>query len=794
MFYNAKEEDLKISTGNVHYITFGKGNKPLVMIPGLRLSNIEGGARPVAWFYRMFAKDYKVYMFDRKDNIKDPVTIHDLAEDTADAMKALGIENAYIFGASQGGSIAQDLAIHHPELVKKMVLGVTLSRPNPTVEKSINLWIDMAKNKGLGAVAEDYTYRGFSESYLKKNKMFIPLSLKMQKFMDKDRFIALARAVLTVDTYDKLDEIKCPVLVLAGGQDKIASRAASVEIAEKLGCDHYIYEELGHEAYSESGDFNRRIYEFFEKENVKPVLVKNKNNAEKATPIEFWKKNALASFKYAEGKQQRVFLGPMISIFGFEDAGDEQKEAARLICDYVRGFKAKALLGLDDVYRECYYTWDTYRYRSEPWGYSLVCKNIVSTCEDTEDKRRLLILCTIDSDGYVRQDGVNYLSELKGSLPFLLLRLNDWVDEIKDAAYLASKKRINEADLEELVYSLPVLDKVKNSYRRREEVILEISESIGEKIIEKNNEFDYSSFKDYEQFAKNAFYKFLYNNNSYSKQQLLNMLSLTTGKYDSMMIISTIIHHFGITEEDFLKYKASGNTFIRKLAIKRWISDYGLWDGAEESLMDKSAGIRNLIQFYLRKENFDITRFYLDHLQSDDKRVAIKGLGETSGKEIVDHLIPFLDSDNVITVRTTLASIGRILKEEGTEYYLRFLNSDNMLLVYEACQQSLKWGVYHGEKILRDRYLKTDDDRKGFYYLLLMFKEPFWRSLPFYLSIYGRIPGKHQIILEKAINKRPMYSRISNDLKAEILAAIENNKKYLPESLINDIKFDMEHL
>ena len=44
-------------------------------IPGLRLANIEGGSKPVAWFYRMFAKDYKVYMFDRKDNIKDPVTI-----------------------------------------------------------------------------------------------------------------------------------------------------------------------------------------------------------------------------------------------------------------------------------------------------------------------------------------------------------------------------------------------------------------------------------------------------------------------------------------------------------------------------------------------------------------------------------------------------------------------------------------------------------------------------------------------------------------------------------------------
>lgn len=263
MFYNAKESDVKISTGNVHYITFGNGDKPLVMIPGLRLANIAGGSKPVAWFYRMFAKKYRIYMFDRRDSIKDPVTIHDLAEDTAEAMKALSIRNAYIFGASQGGSIAQDLAIHHPELVKKMVLGVTLSRPNPKVEMNINLWIDMAKNKGLGAVAEDYTYKGFSESYLKKNKIFIPLSLRIQKFMDRDRFIALAKAVLTVDTYDRLNEIKCPVLVLTGGQDKIASRAASVEIAEKLGCEHYIYEELGHEAYSESKDFNRRIYEFF---------------------------------------------------------------------------------------------------------------------------------------------------------------------------------------------------------------------------------------------------------------------------------------------------------------------------------------------------------------------------------------------------------------------------------------------------------------------------------------------------------------------------------------------------
>lgn len=523
-------------------------------------------------------------------------------------------------------------------------------------------------------------------------------------------------------------------------------------------------------------------------------LIDNSDNSKKDNPVELWEKNALASFRCAGENNHKVLLGSAISIFGFKNVGDKQKEAAQLISNYISCFKTKALLELDDVYRGCFYTWDEYNYRSETWYYTLVCKNIVDTCEDTEDRIRLLILCAMDSNGHVREDAINYLSELKGSLPFIILRLNDWVDEVKDAAYFASKKRISEAGLEELLYSLPVLDKVKKSRRRKEKVIFEISESVGEKIAEKSNEFDYSLFKTYEQYAKNAFYRFLYNKNAYSKQQLLDLLSLTTGKFDSMMIVSAIIHHFGITEEDFRKYKNSGNAFIRKQAINRWLSDYGLWEGAEESLMDKSAGIRNLIQFYLRRDNFDITRYYLENLHAGDKRVAIIGLGETSGKDVIDHLIPFLDSDDVKTVRITLASIGRILKEEGKEYYLRFLSCDNTLLVREACQQCLKWNVYFGGEYLQNLYLKSDDDRKGICFLLLMLKEPFWKSLPFYLSIFGRIPNNHQIILDKKIYRRPMFNKVSDGLKSEILHAIEDNKKFLPESLISGIKFDMEHL
>lgn len=264
MPYNACESTITLSRGKTHYLRFGTGDKVMVMIPGLRLSPIEGTAKGLAWAYRLFAEKYTVYEFDRNEPVNEGCTIHSLAEDLAEAMNKLGLTDAYVYGASQGGMIAQDLAIHHPELVKKMVLAVTLSRNNDTVEEVIDHWIRLASERGLNDIASDYITKGFSESYLKKYKLFLPLLMKMQKMVPAERFITLAKACLTCETYQDLHKIKCPVLVLGGGKDKIVTGEASMEIVEKLNCQYYIYDELSHEAYSEAKDFNKRIFHFFE--------------------------------------------------------------------------------------------------------------------------------------------------------------------------------------------------------------------------------------------------------------------------------------------------------------------------------------------------------------------------------------------------------------------------------------------------------------------------------------------------------------------------------------------------
>jgi len=58
----------------------------------------------------------------RTADIDRPLTIEQMADDTAAALRQLGIEQADFFGYSMGASVAMHVAIRHPEVVRKLVL------------------------------------------------------------------------------------------------------------------------------------------------------------------------------------------------------------------------------------------------------------------------------------------------------------------------------------------------------------------------------------------------------------------------------------------------------------------------------------------------------------------------------------------------------------------------------------------------------------------------------------------------------------------------------------------------
>lgn len=257
-----KEGKIKLSNTEIDYISFGRGKRPLIMIQGLNTRGIKGAGASLSLMYHLFSKEYKVYFFDRRPDLWEGITSRDLAADIAEAMDVLEIKGADVLGVSQGGIIAQYLAIDRPDLVNKMVLAFTLSQNNDTLISTIKGWISMTEAKDYKSLVRDMAEKMYSDKYLKMYRPFLPLLTMLQKPENDERFITLAMACLNCNTYSELDKIHCPVLVIGAENDKIVTLDASREIAERLGCELFIYEGLGHAAYEEAKDFNRRVYSF----------------------------------------------------------------------------------------------------------------------------------------------------------------------------------------------------------------------------------------------------------------------------------------------------------------------------------------------------------------------------------------------------------------------------------------------------------------------------------------------------------------------------------------------------
>lgn len=265
MIWNAKNGTVPIGSTEMRYVSFGFGSRALILLPGLSdgLTTVKGKALLLAAPYKMFFKDYTVYIFSRKNELPDNYSIREMADDQAEAMRKLGIEKASVIGVSEGGMIAQYLAIDHADLIEQLVIAVSAPNANDTVRSAVNSWIDSAKQNNHKRLMTDTAEKSYSEEYLKKYRKIYPFIGWIGKPKSYHRFLVNANAILHFNCLDALEKIHCPTLIIGGQEDQIVGPMASYEMHARIkGSKLYMYEKFGHAAYEEAPDFNRRIMEF----------------------------------------------------------------------------------------------------------------------------------------------------------------------------------------------------------------------------------------------------------------------------------------------------------------------------------------------------------------------------------------------------------------------------------------------------------------------------------------------------------------------------------------------------
>lgn len=255
---------VRLKNNEMDYFTFGSGKRQMVILPGMALKSVMNVAEGVASAYRLLSDAFTITVFDRTKFLSENYTLTQLAEDTAEAMQLLSIRDACVFGASQGGVMAMTIAVMHPELVGRLALGSTAARLNPVSEQVMNKWMELAERRDLQGFLDYFISVLYGRDFAEKFGGFIKLSHQDVTEADFERFVILGKTFDTLSIYDKLERIQCPTLVLGAIDDKVLTAQASFEIAQKLGCACYFYEnKYGHCAFDEAPDYKQRLLDFF---------------------------------------------------------------------------------------------------------------------------------------------------------------------------------------------------------------------------------------------------------------------------------------------------------------------------------------------------------------------------------------------------------------------------------------------------------------------------------------------------------------------------------------------------
>lgn len=179
---------------------------PLVLLHG-------GGSTIEVTFSKVlpvFARSRKVIAVEeqghgRTTDRDQPVTFESSADDVAALLRHLKVEKADLFGFSNGASVALQVAIRHPQLVRKLIFASSMTKRDGAQPQ---LWEFMKK--------ADFSNmpQPLKDAFLRVN----PDAQKLKTMHDKDA----ARMQSFKDVPDDLlRSVRAPTLIVLGDQDVV---------------------------------------------------------------------------------------------------------------------------------------------------------------------------------------------------------------------------------------------------------------------------------------------------------------------------------------------------------------------------------------------------------------------------------------------------------------------------------------------------------------------------------------------------------------------------------------------
>jgi predicted alpha/beta-fold hydrolase len=194
-----------------------------------------------------------------------------MADDYAGLLDELKIENAHVIGCSMGSTIAQQLAIRHPEKVKSLVLMCPWARCDNAAKAIFQHLVNCKAKFSPEEFSLYIQLLIYSKATWDDEKMLDELEENRKNaHLDPNPqplhgLKGQAAACINHSVLTELNTVSQPTLIIGGKEDIFTPVWMAEEIKETMpNAELFLYEKSGHAFHFENiEDFNTRVTNWF---------------------------------------------------------------------------------------------------------------------------------------------------------------------------------------------------------------------------------------------------------------------------------------------------------------------------------------------------------------------------------------------------------------------------------------------------------------------------------------------------------------------------------------------------
>jgi hypothetical protein len=283
------------------------------------------------------------------------------------------------------------------------------------------------------------------------------------------------------------------------------------------------------------------------------------------------------------------------------------------------------------------------------------------------ERRAVVVFASFNPNGYIREKAVRLMKSYAGTLPFAILRQNDWVSQVRIAAGDTADYRLQHLSQGELIAALPFADKLGRSGRTQSgnTYIKRIYNVLTSKLGEYDLNVGLNSNNIHtRRICINALFK----SGSIRYDLAFEQLKIESDPFLRAGIFRRLVsagQNMESVIDRFLKDKYPLNRLLAFQYISETDQSKAL-QVAKQLLLDKSAAVRESARDIINGVvlDFDCRAFYISNI-TVKTAPAILGIGETGVADNTDIIDEYLKS---LPIAVTCAAMTAVMRLDGKKY------------------------------------------------------------------------------------------------------------------------------